>query len=103
MGGASCALHESQSRFYENYLGRSREFIEFLYPILMELFPEDLKSYRLDDIYYYCNDACAQLTRTEADELTYPFYVLIRYKIEKMLFHGKIEARDIEKAFNSLM
>lgn len=103
MGGASCALHESQSRFYENYLGRSRAFITFLYPILQELFPEELAAYTLDDIYYYCNDVSAQPYRTEADELTYPFHVLLRYKIEKMLFHNEIESQDIEKVFNALM
>ncbi len=102
-GGASCALHESQSRFYENYLGRSKAFIKFLYPILKEIFAEELKDYTFDDIYYYCNDVCAQFTRTEADELTYPFHVLIRYKIEKMLFNKTIESKDIDKVFNDLM
>lgn len=103
MGGASCALHESQSRFYENYLGRSEEFIKFLYPILKEIFSEELNDYTFEDIYYYCNDVCAQFTRTEADELTYPFHVLIRYKVEKKLFKGEIEPSDIEKVFNDLM
>lgn len=103
MGGASCALHESQSRFYENYLGRSKEFITFLYPILKEIFAEELKDYTFEDIYYYCNDVCAQFTRTEADELTYPFHVLIRYKVEKMLFNNEISSKDIEATFNRLM
>lgn len=102
-GGTSCALHESQSRFYENYLGRSREFIEFLYPILLEIFDEELKEFSVDDIYYYVNDVSAQFTRTEADELTYPFHVLIRYKVEKMLFNNEIDAKDINDVFNNLM
>jgi len=102
-GGTSCAIHESQSRFYENYLGRSREFITFIYPILKEIFASELKDYTLDDIYYYCNNVCAQLTRTEADELTYPFHVLIRYKVEKMLFNNEIESKDIDRVFNELM
>ena len=102
-GGTSCALHESQSRFYENYLGRSREFIEFLYPILTDIFADELMEFTVDDIYYYVNDVTAQFKRTEADELTYPFHVLIRYKIEKMLFSGEIEAKDIDKTFNELM
>ena len=102
-GGTSCAIHESQSRFYENYLGRSREFIEFLYPILLELFPIELKDYTVDDIYYYCNDCEAQFTRTEADELTYPFHVLIRYKVEKMLFNNEISSKEINDIFNKLM
>ena len=102
MGGASCALHESQSRFYENYLGRSREFIEFLYPILKEIYPEQMAKYTLDDIYYYANDVSNQFTRTEADELTYPFHIIIRYKIEKELFHKKITVKDISSRFNEL-
>ena len=103
MGGASCAMHESQSRFYENYLGRSKEFVKFLYPILKDLFKEELKDFSFDDIYYYVNDVSNQPIRTEADELTYPFHIIIRYKIEKMLFNNEIKAADIENVFNSLM
>lgn len=102
-GGTSCAIHESQSRFYENYIGRSKEFISYIYPILKDIFKEELKDYSFSDIYYYCNDVCAQFIRTEADELTYPFHVLIRYKIEKMLFNNEIEAKDIDRIFNELM
>ncbi len=102
-GGTSCAIHESQSRFYENYLGRSKEFIEFLYPILTDIFKEELEGYTADDIYYYCNDVTAQFTRVEADELTYPFHVLIRYKIEKKLFNGEITSNQISDEFNKLM
>lgn len=101
-GGASCALHESQSRFFENVIGRSKEFIEFLYPILKDLFKEKLKDYTFDDIYYYINDVSNQFIRTEADELTYPFHIIIRYKIEKMLFNNEIEVKDINDKFNEL-
>ena len=100
-GGASCAIHESQSRFYENYLGRSKGFIKFLYPILIDLFPK-LKDYSVDDIYYYCNDVCGQYYRTEADELTYPFHVLIRYKIEKLLLSKSISSSEISSVYNKL-
>ncbi len=101
-GGASCALHESQSRFFENVIGRSKEFIEYLYPILKDLFKEELKDYTFDDIYYYINDVSNQFIRTEADELSYPFHIIIRYKIEKMLFNGTIEPKDINDKFNEL-
>ncbi len=103
MGGASCAMHESQSRFYENYLGRSKAFVKFLYPILKDLYKEELKDFTFDDIYYYVNDVSNQPIRTEADELTYPFHIIIRYKIEKMLFNNEIKAEDVEKVFNDLM
>lgn len=102
MGGASCALHESQSRFYENYLGRSKEFIEFIYPILLKLYPEQISKYSVDDIYYYCNDVSNQFIRTEADELTYPFHIIIRYKIEKMIFNKEITASQVSQKFNEL-
>lgn len=102
-GGTSCAVHESQSRFYENYLGRSKEFIYAIYPLLTKIFSSELAGFTKDDIYYYCNDVCAQFTRTEADELTYPFHVLIRYEVEKKLFNNEISAKDIETEFNRLM
>ena len=102
-GGTSCAIHESQSRFYENYLGRSRAFIKFLYPILKDTFPIELNGFTEDDIFYYVNDVTAQFTRTEADELTYPFHVLIRYKIEKELFSGKLDEKGISSRLNNLM
>ena len=102
-GGASCALHESQSRFYENYIGRSKEFIDKLYPILIDIFPTELEGITKEDIYYYCNSVESQTIRIEADELTYPIHVLIRYKIEKMIFNNEIEVEDIDKLFNDLM
>ena len=101
-GGASCALHESQSRFFENVIGRSKEFVTYLYPILKDLFKEELKDYTFDDIYYYINDVSNQFIRTEADELSYPFHIIIRYKIEKMLFDGTLEVKDINNKFNEL-
>ncbi len=101
-GGTSMGIHESQSRFYENYLGRSKEFIEFLYPILVDEFKDQISKYSVDDIYYYVNDVSNQFYRTEADELTYPFHVLIRYKIEKMLFNKEITVYQISDKFNEL-
>lgn len=102
-GGTSCAIHESQSRFYENYLGRKREFIEFLFPILKKYYEKELKDITVDDIYYYVNDVSSNLIRIEADELSYPFHILIRYKIEKGLFDNTIEVKDIDKTFNYYM
>lgn len=99
----TCATHESQSRFYENYLGRSRSFVKFLYPKLMELFPNELADITEDDIYYYINSSYPQFTRTEADELTYPLHVLIRYKVEKALFNDEIGVKNIDKTFNKYM
>ena len=99
----SCITHESQSRFYENYLGRSRAFVSFLYPVLKEIFPIELDGITEDDIYYYVNSAKAGYNRCEADELTYPLHVLIRYKVEKALFHNEITVDEIEETFNKYM
>lgn len=101
-GGTSCAIHESQSRFYENYLGRSKEFIHFLYPYLKELFESELKDIMEEDIYYYVNSVSNQFTRTEADELTYSLHIIIRYEIEKELFRNEISVLDIDRRFNEL-
>ena len=103
MGGASCAIHESQSRFYENYLGRSREFIEFLYPILLKYYSEELKEFSVDDIYYYCNDVTDELIRCDADELSYPFHIIVRYECEKALFHKEIKTSELSDYFNEKM
>ena len=99
----SCITHESQSRFYENYLGRSRAFVSYLYPILVELYPTELEGITEDDIYYYVNSAKAIYQRVEADELTYPLHILIRYKVEKKLFHDEITVEQIPETFNKYM
>ena len=99
----TCITHESQSRFYENYLGRSRAFVKYLYPVLLKLFPTELEGITEDDIYYYINTPKAQFNRCEADELTYPLHVLIRYNVEKKLFNGEIEVNQMEETFNHYM
>jgi len=99
----TCITHESQSRFYENYLGRRYSFVKFIYPYLMELFKDELEGITVDDIYNYVNCAKKGFTRTEADELTYPLHVLIRYNVEKKLFNNEIEVKDIDKTFNYYM
>lgn len=100
----TCITHESQSRFYENYLGRSRAFIKFLYPLLVEMYPQQMEGISEDDIYYYVNAAKNDnLIRVEADELTYPFHILVRYQVEKKLFHNEITIDQIEETFNYYM
>lgn len=102
-GGSSCALHECQSRFYENYLGRNIQFVKYLHGLVKEIFPNEMEGISSSDLYNYVNQCKAQLTRIEADELTYPIHVLIRYKIEKMLFNSSITVYQIEETFNDLM
>ena len=101
-GGASMGIHESQSRFYENILGRSREFIELIFPKMQEIFPEQLAGITAYDLYRAVNKAEPSLIRTESDELTYAMHIMIRYEIEKKLIAGELEVRDVPAAWNAL-
>lgn len=99
-GGASMAMHESQSRFYENIVGRSYEFWQRHYPKLQKTFPKNLKNVSLDSFYKLINNSTCSLIRTEADELTYPIHIMIRYDIEKMIFNNEVEVEDLPKVWN---
>ena len=101
-GGVSMGIHESQSRFYENILGRSKEFIRFLFPKLKELFPEHLKNYDWIDVYKAVNRVEPSLIRTEADEVTYSLHVMIRYELEKRIMSGELKVHDLPGEWNRL-
>ena len=101
-GGVSMGVHESQSRFYENLIGRSLPFIRAIFPKVREFFPEQLKDVTAEDFYKAVNKAQPSLIRTEADELTYCFHVMIRYEIEKQLIGGTLEVRDVPAVWNAL-
>lgn len=98
--GITMGMHESQSRFNENYIGKRKAFWVNLYPKIKKIFPESLKDVTLDDFIKACNKAECSLIRTEADELTYPIHILIRYEIEKDLFEGKLSTKDLNKVWN---
>lgn len=101
LGGCSAmALHESQSRFYENIVGRSESFWIAHYPKLKSIFKEQLKDVSLDTFYHYVNKVECSLIRTEADELTYPLHIMIRYDIEQGLLDGSIKVNDLPKIWN---
>ncbi len=93
-GGVSMGIHESQSRFYENLLGRSRAFTGFLFPQLQELFPY-LKQFSAEDFYKAVNRVQPSLIRTEADEVTYCLHVMIRYELEKRVMAGELSVHDL--------
>ena len=99
-GGTSMGMHESQSRFYENNLGRSLEFWKPLYGKVQEFFPEELQDVTIEEFYRAINYAAPSLVRTEADELTYAFHVMIRYEIEKMIFDGDVDVNDLPRIWN---
>lgn len=101
-GGTSLGIHESQSRMFENMIGRSFAFWEVHYPKLVELFPKQLKDTSVVDFYHYINQAKKSLIRIEADELTYSLHVLVRYELEKQMINGKVKVEDLPKKWNSL-
>lgn len=97
---ASLAIHESQSRLWENCIGRSYGFWQYFYPQLQQLFSQQLSAISFDAFYKGVNCVQPSLIRTEADEVTYHFHVLIRYEIEKALFDGTLDAKDVAMAWN---
>lgn len=97
----SLGIHESQSRLWENNVGRSLSFWNYFYPKLQEIFPDNLKNYTVGDFYKAMNIVQPSLIRTNADELTYHFHVLIRYEIEKELIAGTIEVVDLPEVWNN--
>lgn len=100
-GGVSMGIHESQSRFYENLLGRSRAFTGFVFPKLCELFPE-LSGHTAEEFYRAINKAEPSLIRTEADEVTYSLHVMVRYELEKRVMHGELKVHDLPGEWNRL-
>lgn len=92
--GGSMGLHESQSRFWENIMGRSFAFWKNIYPNLQAEY-SCLQEVSLEEFYQAINQVEASLIRTEADELTYSLHVMLRYELEKDLIEGKIEVKDL--------
>ncbi|MEM3276824.1 MAG: carboxypeptidase M32 [Metallosphaera sp.] len=98
--GASTGIHESQSRFWENIVGRSREFTKLIYPMIKSKLniTEDEES-----LYRYFNLVSPGLIRVDADEVTYNFHVALRYEIEKDLISGKISVSDLPSIWDDFM
>jgi carboxypeptidase Taq len=101
--GASLGLHESQSRLWENLVGRSLPFWRFFYPRLQERFPEQLGAVGLDRFYAGVNRVQPSLIRIHADEVTYGMHVMLRFELEQDIVNGRIELRDLPEAWNAKM
>lgn len=101
-GGGSMGIHESQSRFYENVIGRSRSFWKGLYPEAVKYNPI-LKDMSLDDFCREINIVEPSLIRTEADELTYSLHIMVRYEIEKAIVAGKITTENLPEIWREKM
>jgi carboxypeptidase Taq len=99
-GGTSLAVHESQSRMWENLVGRSLPFWEYYYPLLQEYFPQ-LGKVSLETFYKGINQVKPSLIRVEADEATYNLHIMLRLEIEIALMEGKLAVKDLPEAWNS--
>ena len=97
----SAGLHESQSRLCENHLGRSKAFWKVNYPKLQELFPENLANVSAETFWKGMNASAPTLVRTEADELTYPLHIMIRYEIEKEIFRNDADIGHLDELWNA--
>lgn len=97
---ASLGIHESQSRLWENHVGRSLTWWRSVYPRLQAVFPRQLNAVSLEQFYQGINKVKPSLIRTEADEVSYHFHVMIRYELEKRLIEGSLSVADIPSWWN---
>ena len=98
--GASMGMHECQSRFFENIIGRNKAFWEPIYDTVADMFGLPLKSVSLDAFINAVNKTIPGLIRTEADELSYALHVLVRYEIEKMIIEDNVEIEKLPEIWN---
>lgn len=101
--GASSAIHESQSRMWENIVGRSKPFWTRFYPRLQEIFPSQLANVRLADFYRAVNTVEPSFIRTEADEATYNLHIMLRLELEIALMDGSVQVKDLPQVWNAKM
>jgi carboxypeptidase Taq len=100
--GSACSLgvHESQSRLWENLVGRSRAFWSWCFPLARAVFPEPLKDVTPEDFYFAANEAKPSLVRVEADEVTYNLHIIIRSELEQELLDERLKVADLPGAWN---
>ena len=96
----SLGIHESQSRMWENQVGRGHAFWEYFFPIAQETFPQALKNVQLQDFYAAINDSRPSLIRVEADEVTYNLHILIRFELEMALLQDELRVGDLPDAWH---
>ena len=101
--GASIGVHESQSRLWENMVGRSRSFWTFYFPRLREFFPAQLDGVDRETFYKAINKVEPSLIRVEADEVIYNLHIFLRFEIENDILAGKVKLSDLPEAWNTKM
>ncbi|HEX7593816.1 MAG TPA: carboxypeptidase M32, partial [Anaerolineae bacterium] len=102
-GGASLGVHESQSRLWENVVGRSRGFWKFFFPRLRKVFPRQLAGQSVDSFYRAINRVHPSFIRVEADEVTYNLHIMLRFELENDLLERKLKVADVPEAWNAKM
>jgi carboxypeptidase Taq len=101
--GVSAGVHESQSRLWENIVGRSRSFWEHYFPALQRLYPDHFAGVALDTFYRAINKVERSLIRTDADEVTYNLHVMMRFDLELDLLEGRLAVKDLPEAWRARM
>ncbi|MCS6905415.1 MAG: carboxypeptidase M32 [Bacteroidia bacterium] len=99
----SLSIHESQSRLWENNIGRSLAFCEFLFPQLVAYFPDALQNYTAYHFYQSVNRVEPSLIRILADELTYHLHIALRFELERSLINGQLKVKELPEAWNQLI
>ena len=99
-GGTSMGIHESQSLFYEQFVGHHENFWKYNFDLLKKHSQKQFEDVELEDFLRAINASKPSLIRIEADELTYPLHIMIRYEIEKELFNGDLEVKDLPRVWN---
>jgi carboxypeptidase Taq len=97
---ASLGIHESQSRLWENMVGRSRSFWQWCFPLARQAFPEALGDASVDEVQRALMTVAPSLIRVEADEVTYNLHVMMRFDLERELVHGTLPVADLPEAWN---
>jgi carboxypeptidase Taq len=96
----SLGIHESQSRMWENMVGRSKPFWKYFFPKAQKTFPEALRDVTLDQFYFAVNDVRPSFIRVESDEATYNLHILLRFEIESAFFNGDLKLKDVPFIWN---
>jgi len=102
-GGASLAIHESQSRLWENLVGRSLPFWEYFYPQYQQAFPSILGNVDLESFYKAINKVQPSLIRVNADEATYNLHIMLRLELEIAMIEGTVQIKDLPEIWNAKM
>ena len=101
--GVSAGVHESQSRLWENVVGRGRGFWEHFYPVLQDTFPDPFRGVTLETFYRAINRVERSLIRTDADEVTYNLHIMMRFDLEVDLLEGRLQVKDLPQAWRARM